>query len=415
MKRMNREMVATSARAAAPARRRGNPGRRRVALAATGLVLAGLTASPGAMAAGPAPGARPLAGNDALYGVSCTGSMRCMAVGSRAVGTAVNLRPLAESWDGSSWRVLPMPWPASLSRTQMSGVSCLTQEECVAVGYHYGPGGDDTADLAEQWNGDDWRIIQSQNPGGARSGFLNDVSCRESAGCMAVGTFVGSSGSGRAMAELWRGGRWQELGIPQPTGARVSELTGISCGGPFCMAVGLYQDADGQILTLAEHWTGASWHLLHPVNEQMPISALDGISCHSPTQCMAVGYSYQMWQLPLTELWTNDGWQLVPAVRVADGALNAISCPAQASCIAVGSASGQPLTEAWSGSSWRLQQAGGLSGHLAGELNHLSCSNQTFRCIAVGGWYRPGRSTGEATLAKTWSGSSWQALTTQNP
>jgi uncharacterized membrane protein len=415
MERMSKEIATAPAGAAAPARRRGNAGRPRIALAATGLALAGLMASPAAMAAGPAATVRQAAGNDALYGVSCTGSMQCVAVGSRAVGTGANIRPLAESWDGTRWRVLPMPGPASLPRTQVSGISCLTQEECVAVGYHYSPGGDDTADLAEQWNGNRWSIIQSQNPAGARSAFLNDVSCHGLAGCMAVGTLGGSSGGGRAMAELWHGGRWQELGIPQPASARVSELNGISCDGAFCMAVGLYQNADGQVLTLAEYWTGDSWHLLQPVNEHMPISALDGVSCHSPTQCMAVGYSYRTRQQPLGELWTNGRWQLVPAVQVAGGALNAISCPGRARCVAVGSANGQPLTEAWSGASWRLQQAGALSGQLAGELNHLSCSDRTFRCVAVGAWYRPGRTTGQITLATLRNGSSWQTLTTQNP
>src|ERR1700733_7468580 len=133
MERMSREIATAPAGAAAPARRRANAGRPRIALAATGLALAGLIASPAAMAAGPAARVRQAAGNDALYGVSCTGSMRCVAVGSRAVGTGANIRPLAESWDGTRWRVLPMPGPASLPRTQVSEISCLSQEECVAV------------------------------------------------------------------------------------------------------------------------------------------------------------------------------------------------------------------------------------------------------------------------------------------
>jgi hypothetical protein len=404
------EMITASAGQGA----RALPARRmRTALAGAFLAMVALVAGWPATASAATAG-QPVR-NDALYGVSCTAWTQCMAVGSRAAGAAANFRPLAEWWDGASWRVLPMPGPARLARTQLSEVSCLTSSDCVAVGYHYRSGGQDTADLAEQWNGNSWSIIQSRDPAGASSGFLNDVSCRGSAGCIAIGTSLASSGNSRALAELWSGGRWQLLRVPAPAGARASALNGISCGGAYCMAVGMYKNASGQILTLAERWTGNSWHLLRPANADAPVSVLDDVSCHLATLCMAVGYSFPTQQQPLTELWMNGRWQLVSAGDLADGVLDAISCPGQALCIAVGSVAGQPLSEAWTGGDWRVLRTSRASGQRAGELNHLSCSNQTLRCIAVGTWYEPDQIAGQTTLAESWNGSSWRASPTRNP
>jgi hypothetical protein len=40
---------------------------------------------------------------------------------------------LIESWNGSSWTVVPSP-DASLQTNQLLGVSCVTRADCLAVG-----------------------------------------------------------------------------------------------------------------------------------------------------------------------------------------------------------------------------------------------------------------------------------------
>src|SRR5580658_1615864 len=354
--------------------------------------------------------------DDALYGVSCTSLTQCMAVGRRAVGTAGNFRPLAESWDGGKWRVVPMPGPARLVRTQLSAVSCKSGNECIAVGYHYGAAGGPTSDLAEEWNGAGWRIIQSSNPvSNASSGFLSGVSCKNSPGCIAVGGYAGQSGDGHALAQVWTGLRWTLQPVPVPAGARESELNDISCGARHCMAVGTYKDASGRILTLADRWNGSEWSLLLPANADQPVSALSSVSCNLTTLCLAVGFSYGTQDVPIAELWADGRWRMVPGGRVADAALTGISCPGRAWCIAVGSAASEPLTEAWSGSDWRVLPAARASGHQDGELSQLSCRTATARCFAVGDWYRPGAAAGQTSLAQAWNGSSWSVMTTSNP
>src|ERR1700735_3672119 len=50
------------------------------------------------------------AGDNALYGISCT-STQCLAVGSRAEKSALNFRPLAEQWNGVGWKAVRLPGP----------------------------------------------------------------------------------------------------------------------------------------------------------------------------------------------------------------------------------------------------------------------------------------------------------------
>src|SRR5262249_4251728 len=153
---------------------------------------------------------------------------------------------------------------------------------------------------------------------------------------------AGPSGRGRVLAERWAKGRWRVLRVPVPAGARAAELDGLSCGGPFCMAVGMYEDAGGQVLTLAERWTGTAWHLLTSANPRGPMSGLRDVSCKSRSLCMAVGFTDWTRQRPLAEIWMKGAWHLVKGGRLAGGALTGISCPGQDFCLAVGEVRRKP-------------------------------------------------------------------------
>src|ERR1700683_1264336 len=75
--------------------------------------------------------------NNALYGISFLKWSQCLAVGSRATGSAVSFRPLAEQWNGRHWKVISMPGPTSLPRALVTAISCSSARNCVASGYHY--------------------------------------------------------------------------------------------------------------------------------------------------------------------------------------------------------------------------------------------------------------------------------------
>ena len=94
-----------------------------------------------------------------------------------------------------------------------------------------------------------------------------------------------------------------------------NQLEGVSCASATdCMAVGsYYQVALGVRQTLVEAWDGATWAVV-PSPSLAPASELVGISCVSATHCVAVGSSGSAEgnSLPtnrtLVEVWDGSAW-----------------------------------------------------------------------------------------------------------
>jgi hypothetical protein len=102
---------------------------------------------------------------------------------------------------------------------------------------------------------------------------------------------------------------------PQVNGG---QLSAVACSNPAtCMAVGSESNADGLSVPLAERWNGTTWTVQSTPG---PAGALDGsllqgVSCASATECMAVGvYSTKrmasdgFW--PFAERWNGTRWTL---------------------------------------------------------------------------------------------------------
>ena len=99
------------------------------------------------------------AANQILFGISCFGSARCMAVGSG------NTRPVSQQWTGASWTAVPTAHIAGGSVAALYQVSCPTATRCVAVGARSNGGlGAVGSPLSEEWNGASWRILQTASP-----------------------------------------------------------------------------------------------------------------------------------------------------------------------------------------------------------------------------------------------------------
>ena len=210
--------------------------------------------------------------------VSCAAPASCMAAGVTAGGT-----PESGHFDGTSWKLEPMPRPPHPAQNiTLAAVSCAGPGLCLAVGdYSYGVGAmpsptarDKT--FAERWNGSSWRVIPTVNV--ASWNQLTAVSCTSPRAC----TAVGSSASGKfALAERWDGAAWPIQRVPGVNRTGPAQLTAVSCSSDSaCMAVGT---CNAGITAIAESWNGAAW-TLHP----MP-GPPAGLSCTGPAGCVAVG------------------------------------------------------------------------------------------------------------------------------
>src|SRR5262245_6885698 len=207
------------------------PFRRAVVAFGAGVVLlgpaAGAATQGGAVAAASAsapvrgwsitPAPNPVIPTGQLFWVSCPAANWCMAVGTytKASGAGVSL---AEQWNGSKWRIQPIPSPPGAAWSDLFGVSCVSPSACEAVGVTASTSQEVRA-LAERWNGSSWRIQPVPSPVGG--GQLEGVSCTSPSACTAVGGTPPGTPR-KTLAERWNGSSWQIQSAPSPAGAFLS-------------------------------------------------------------------------------------------------------------------------------------------------------------------------------------------------
>ncbi len=164
-------------------------------------------------------------------GVSCPSATQCVAVGT-AVGEA-----WAQLWNGTSWTTLAPAVPAGSAASSFSAISCPGPGNCTAVGdFITGPREQQVHHaLAESWNGSSWSILPA--PPSELTG-LTAVSCPTAARCVVAG-----SQSDRQVptgSAVWNGSTWVSLTTQSPARKPLGQiLTSISCvSASDCIAVG---------------------------------------------------------------------------------------------------------------------------------------------------------------------------------
>ena len=118
-----------------------------------------------------------------LNSVSCTASS-CVAAGISEPRKGPP-QPLIESWNGSVWSIVPTPTLLNGGTGALLGVSCSKPTACVAVGTADTSGSSQT--LVESWNGSTWSVVPSPNFPDGQVSILDGVSCSRPRACMAVG------------------------------------------------------------------------------------------------------------------------------------------------------------------------------------------------------------------------------------
>jgi hypothetical protein len=244
-----------------------------------------------------------------LAGVSCR-RRSCMIVGSYQRALPGQPLPLAMQLRGTRLRLLRPRLPRGRRSAELAGVSCASASACMAVGdfiYPHGHNGPPGLAMAETWDGTRWRVIDVPTPDRAPDSDLAHISCATAARCMATGGFnFLTAVSERPLTELWKAGRWRVLRV---TGPRIRGFfpLGVSCGSAKnCIAVGSASLAHPR--PGAERWNGRRLRAL-PV--PAPASGdLNGVSCNAPTRCIAAGDTRDS---TLAELWNGTRWQVLPA------------------------------------------------------------------------------------------------------
>ncbi len=251
-------------------------------------------------------------------------------------------------------------------------------------------------------------VSQPEHSAAAMAGELHGMWCASASDCVAVGDhFSQQGGIGEALIERWNGATWSVVPSPSPahfphTGA---ELDGVTCvSATDCLAVGwfLFSHSQNRELPFSVRWNGSKWSQVHVPGAAMSASdALSAVSCVSATDCWASG---RVDLRTLTEHWNGSKWAVVPSPSPNpsnESVLAGMACPAAAECWAVGitvpSNTLGTLTERWNGTKWVVVTTPSSTD---GQLATDSCSTGS-ACLAVG------NDDSDFALSQLWNGSRW--------
>jgi hypothetical protein len=258
-----------------------------------------------------------------------------------------------------------------------------------------------------------WSVQEPPAPTGAKRSYLNAVSCTSSTACTAVGSFENSAEEYVPLAEKWNGTAWSAQEPPAPKGTKSSALDDVSCtSSTACMAVGEFTNSSEKSVPFAEKWNGTAWSVQEPPTPKgAEISYLDGVSCTSATECIAIGFSWIGSNLPFADKWNGTTWSLQELPTPKGGGsieMFRVSCTSSTACAAVGEffkgSAYVPLAEKWNGTEWSLQEPPAPTGATYSNLISVSCT-ASIECTAVG--YFVNGSEKHAPFAERWTGTAW--------
>jgi len=305
----------------------------------------------------------------------------------------------------ADWTIEPVPKPAHSGNTELTGVSCTSRSDCFAVGFRDVPPTNDPVPLVEHWNGSAWTTGHTPTPATPGwSGWLSAVSCATRRACLAVGLSYSDRSRPGPFAERWDGSSWSIERLPHLPNAEA--LDGVSCASSTdCIAVGYGRSS------VAAHWNGTRWsaeniHFGDPAGRP---NALTSVSC-ATGNCAAVGWDNvgvcgedgegSFYSIPVFGFWTGGGWLLrrQPDLVCSNGGDSyggdTVDSVSCASPVAC-TAVGSAVYR-WDGERWSLQVIG------ADELRGVSCPS-TNACIAVG------------SRIYAWDGLRWSSVRTPLP
>jgi hypothetical protein len=277
----------------------------------------------------------------------------------------------------------------------LNGVDCVTETMCVAVGNASAPGGGTTDALVETWNGRTWSHVIAPAAAVVPADWLFSVSCAKAGSCVAVGYFVTlrDGGAANMLIETLAHGIWSVSQTPSPGGAiDDSFLNGVSCTSlTSCVAVGFTLSTKFKPRPLIVALTNGSWSIMPSPSLGAGAGGLQAVSCVARHSCVAVGYRASgSTDQTLVESLTGGGWSITPSsgsgpTGLVQAGLDDVSCVTMASCLAVGRLRGPvPTIEVQARQGWSIMDSPDPNANdVATGLYGVSCTVTT-SCVAVG-------------------------------
>lgn len=196
-----------------------------------------------------------------LDAVSAASPTDAWAVGDYYAATNPNvLQNMAEHWDGRAWTEFALP-EVGANQNTLLGVSELPDGHTWAVGYDTDANWTDQA-LIESYDGSTWSVVPSPSPGVQRD-ILTGVAAIADNDVWAVGAQMDAAGTWHTLAEHWDGTSWS-TSPSVDAGSGGNEFFGVhAVGGGSVYAVGARSGSGFPDQALVEHWDGTKWTVLN--------------------------------------------------------------------------------------------------------------------------------------------------------
>jgi hypothetical protein len=284
-------------------------------------------------------------GHDPLNAIAAVSTNDVWAVGgSFNYGAGYHLdKPLVEQWNGSQWSVVASP-NTSANAVELTGVAVLAANKVWAVGREDTGAAHTTQTLIERWDGSAWNVVTAPLPAGARETALRAIApIPGSQRLWAVGYAQPNTSPGyaQALVERWDGNTWQIVSGPAlPQGALGASLNGVTAlSQTDAWAVGEYIASDHTIRALALHWNGSAWTV---ANSPDTWGTLSSVAAHGAHDVRAVGRSISgdgNQQAALILQWDGSAWRSITPPMPSgstDSNLNGVTADASGAFWAIG-------------------------------------------------------------------------------
>ncbi len=244
-------------------------------------------------------------GDDSLFAVTAISSNDVWAVGSAGQDGPTPMT-LTEHFNGTQWSVIPSPDPGPGSN-KLYGVAAVSTSDVWAVGYSYNS---PVQTLILHYDGTQWSVIPSLSPGSLNNQLLG-VAALSADDAWAVG-YAASNTTTQALIEHFDGSSWKV--IPSPTlNSSFYKLSAVTAVSPTnVVAVGNFTNQQGNPQALIERWNGSKWKIVSGPNPGSS-SILSGVTAVSASNIWAVGdfVPQQGNAATLIEHFDGSTWQVV--------------------------------------------------------------------------------------------------------
>jgi hypothetical protein len=321
------------------------------------------------------------------------------------------------------WVVVPSENRSEIANT-FASASFLSRGEGWAVGAFQVNNSTQIATMAQHWNGTEFQIVATPNPGDGQYNVLDGVSELAKDDVWAVGNdYSYEAQAYQTLAEHFDGHAWTAVSTPSRS-SRYNALQSVVALAPDDVwAVGAYQTSRQSIrnVSLTQHFDGSSWTVVRSPNHRGETNAqLLGVDATGPDDVWAVGFGSGG---TLAEHWDGSKWRIVSTPNVpgmSSNQLQSVTAIAPDDVWAVGNAQNAPasartLVEHWNGSKWRIVPSPNES-----DLNNflLGVTNLGPNDVwAAGVFLKPAQEGGadNNTLTMHWDGSSWSIVDSPQP